>query len=295
MANCLVTKLKESVQNDNLSILGALTMRVNAATSPTDNQRRLQLVVEENETVKITAVGGNFTKDGVSMNNLTIVNADGQVSLYFDNANFKAVIDNKYGIRGISTDPNSILSFDVSELVCPKVSQIALQSQLTKGNINDMNLPALIQTRFTNSTHITGNISAFNTCNSCTSLVLSDCSNISGNIDSVGNLTSLATIAIEGTNVEGTIEGFVAGQVNAGRTSTSNTIICNGFASHCTFGGVIRSGSNRSFLEWNGTSKITLYAGNSTFANCNYIYAKGATAEEIAAWEGTGKTVTVIS
>lgn len=91
------------------------------------------------------------------------------------------------------------------------------------------------------------------------------------------------------------IYDFVTSQVNAGRTTCSSLSIKN-IQNAATFRGmeITCEENTSSFLTWDTSSKITLYMQASTIADCTRIYAYGATAEEIAAWEQAGKTVVVV-
>lgn len=295
MANkCLVTKLNGMVNNDNLPILGALTVKVKSVTSPTDNQRKLTITVAETETVKVKAVGGSFTKNGVSMTELTLNNSDGVVVLYFSNGDYKVNIENKYGILTLQTAENSIISFNLDEFVLPKTLSIVAMSSGNTGSIDNIKLEDSANViSLKDNTNISGNISSLSGYTSLIYLNLRNCAGISGDIESLGGMPSLTTIDIYGTSIGGTIEGFVAAQVAAGRTSVA-PFSANGI-SRCSFGGSTHVDASRANIGWDSASKITIYTGSPIVSECTTIYAKGATAEEIAAWEQAGKTVTVVS
>lgn len=93
----------------------------------------------------------------------------------------------------------------------------------------------------------------------------------------------------------GSIEDFVALQIEAGFTvrNSSNPVETNALSAGVTFGGETHA-AGTGFLTWESESKIIYYRGTS-IADSTEVYAKGATAEEITAWENAGKTVVVIS
>ena len=162
---------------------------------------------------------------------------------------------------------------------------------------NLANMTSLIELTMSNCENVSGDISAFANMRDLTFLLCNGTS-ISGNIESLGNLTSVTEFVLHKTNVTGTVEGFVEGQVAAGRTSCALPIHFHSLTSLAKFGGVKRETDPNIFnyISWESTSKIVVYVGtNSGYNNATTVYAKGATSEEISAWQSAGKTVVVIS
>lgn len=124
---------------------------------------------------------------------------------------------------------------------------------------------------------------------------------IFGSIESLVKLTNLTTLSLAGAYANaftGSIENFVAGQIANGRSQVtiSNKIFCPWILTYATFGGNYYTTMGGHWLTWDSASKITIYySTTSAFDNYSHVYAKGATAEEITAWENAGKIVHIIS
>ena len=127
--------------------------------------------------------------------------------------------------------------------------------------------------------------------------------NISGgHLESLGRNVNINTIVIselrDYSGFNGSVEAFVAAQVAAGRTTCTidNRILCPWLLYVATFGGQKYQLRGYMYLTWDSASKITIYQGGTGgIAAATRVLAKGATQQEIAAWEQAGKTVTVIS
>ena len=298
ITNCLVTKLKATVNNPNLPIYNAIVVDVKEVANPTSDT---QLVLAQGEGVSIEVPSEYPMTD----------------STHFANGTYKAIIRNKYAISGISAFGSS-LTLDINQLNgCTGIIKIqgdatwkgdiknlALLTNLT--NVRLRNSPELIGdiSVFANLTNlenlnlngsgISGNISAFANLTSLTALSFTNCG-VEGNYESLGNLTQLTSLPVlTDTNIHGSFDEFVSRQVTAGRTTyAAGTSSVGSLLTNCTFGGKTRtSGSDWTWPSWNGANKVVVYIGAGNYQNCRTIFEKGATAEEIAAWNAAGKTVT---
>ena len=302
MEKCLLTKLEGVADNDNLHVLGAIDLQVVELSTPT------------NSTQYILATGGTIE-----------VPSEHPISgALLDNGTYKATIADKYHLTQLSIDAAAHFKNEGLEALqyCTgltllgyrrdknKVGDIAYLSNLTlleklylqgtniSGDIANLaNMTSLIELTMSNCENVSGDISAFANMRDLTFLLCNGTS-ISGNIESLGNLTSVTEFVLHKTNVTGTVEGFVEGQVAAGRTSCALPIHFHSLTSLAKFGGVKRETDPNIFnyISWESTSKIVVYVGtNSGYNNATTVYAKGATSEEISAWQSAGKTVVVIS
>jgi hypothetical protein len=89
--------------------------------------------------------------------------------------------------------------------------------------------------------------------------------------------------------LSGSIEDYVSSRIDAGQTSITDRQFVG--INKVTFGTYTFTSEDPTALysiNWTSNSHIWVVVGSK-------IYAKGATAEEISAWEGQGKTVIVIS
>jgi hypothetical protein len=106
-----------------------------------------------------------------------------------------------------------------------------------------------------------------------------------GNLYKLGKMARVDTINTN-DHVNGSIESLVASFVENGRSSgTINTFIAVG-SENVSFGAFYMA---RFKLVWKGVTKIT-----ATNVTGTTVWVKGATAEEIAAWQQAGKTVNIV-
>lgn len=111
MGNCLVTKLKGEVNNDNLPKLGVLKLHVNLIDSPSAVNCRLTLTTNAAINVKVVPGSGN----GYFGTNYSTIesehkteldNISGTVNLYFAEVECDIEITNKYSLTKFDTQWN---------------------------------------------------------------------------------------------------------------------------------------------------------------------------------------------
>ena len=145
-----------------------------------------------------------------------------------------------------------------------------------------------------------GNINVLAERTSLTSFIATNNKSIFGNINSLGVLRSLTILNLAGcteNSFTGSIEEFVATQVNggAGRTEVtySNPMEAPWLVKYAKFGGQYWDQKGLGFLTWaydtSGTTprtKIAFYGGGTSgggISGTNKVYCSGYTAEEVAA------------
>ena len=297
MRNCLVTQLKGDTQNDNLPIFGELVLQAKKITIPDGKVlqgENVMLQFNQTDYLTVSVDGDGYfatSFDGLDdpsqrMTSFTY-NPGTETSittLFFKNDNYNVHFSNKYAIHLIWTycdrsnnkHPETLLDMDLAKL-----------EYMTS-------LKRLILNYSGAKTH--GNILSLASCPNIVDFMMANCPRIEGNITSIANKLKLSSLFIYLTAITGSIEDVVTGQIEQG--VVTGTISARGLASQLTFGGSIQTSDYDSgaVLYWNTASKIYFGLGNSANINsCTTIYAKGATAEEISAWENAGKTVHVIS
>ena len=216
MANdCLVTKLKGVVQNDNLPYLNTVCFDFIAKTGDSDiDDAVLMVVVSSNKTCKIFSVGGTFTVGDQSTPVNEYVASQGSYSTikaYSDGA-FKLYIE-KDAIKGFgaegSTNKTKRYNLDISQLdyadaleiinlkrtevhgeFKPELNQNIRQLHLTNSNFN-INLENI---------QYTSNFEAF---------TVTDCNYIIGNINNLYKNINLTNIDVRACpNIIGQLEEF---------------------------------------------------------------------------------------
>lgn len=106
MENCLVTKLKAVVNNDNLSKFGILTIRTKTLIGTPNISQQCCLVISAKESVTLKVIGGycSTNENNIETDKLTEVTFVNQKILYFKNADYRIEISNKYAITALRVD-----------------------------------------------------------------------------------------------------------------------------------------------------------------------------------------------
>lgn len=343
MGNCLVTKLKASVNNDNLPIFGKITINVVPLSEISDSGQQSIYIEGINFTVEVSG-GGYFSENYADLENpqscLTTwappADEPCGVILYFANvASTIHVTDTitNISVQSINVWNDSIFAVDLKTIAYSQLGSLALWQNSDVSvlkNLPNLNYAYFVKCNgdfgFVRNSPLLETLKAYNATSGL--MLLSDVpdtvttlaaqnigkgdlssltsktgllsielenTDVTGSITDIGGLTSLTSFNLFRTSVTGSIEDFVAAQVNAGRTSFSGEFRCYSALSFLTFGGNTYPDEayQSHFFTWDG-NKIVIYTGDGDKANCPRVYAKGATQQEIDAWEQAGKTVTVI-
>lgn len=118
MGKCLVTKLKEEI--DNINLPNFYTIRGFVSETNTDNADNLYVGFKGNGAINITSRDGGDVSSKVSGNTMRLVlNPFSGNSIHWEikNRTFIADIDNKRAIEYIFTGSACIMSFDMSDFV----------------------------------------------------------------------------------------------------------------------------------------------------------------------------------
>lgn len=281
MNDCLLTQLKASVNNDGLSKLGILTLKVTPQTIANTNQQRFGFRASNGKVVTLKAYGGYFatTPQNIEVDKLTtrvIKTADVDV-LYFKNAEYHLEVENKYGLTILRNagNANSIVSINIDELpYCDELTQLSVNNSQSVGNITSIkNLIGLTILSISN-TNIEGDIANLSSLVSLTELgintpgVYGDCvalknmtslrnlsvrDGVYGNIVNLSKCISLIEGYVNLSMIEGTLESLADGMVSNGRTSGTCVIYGNGII---TYNGTPFTGS-KTITFANGTYSIS--------------------------------------
>lgn len=312
MKNCLKTQLKEVVNNDNLQKLGAFMLLIKNQNVTNDLQRRMLIetgtsgdcviTCEGNGGVATSATGTFYTSYTIPANTVL-----GDLYLFFKNGDYKVYISNKYNITKLSVNAGvgySVINADLNELkynenlktlsfkMCDDV-ELNLDTLADKSQMVSITFDNI----FNKKPH--GNLSDLSGLVNLITLDIPYMDDIVGDIAQLGNLTNLTTMNISTMGIYGTVESFVSAQCNAATPRTSATVRSNNLLRFISFGGnTLSDAIYYEWIEWNTVSKIIVYIGTTSISSkedASIIWAKGATAEEIASWEQAGKTVNVIA
>jgi hypothetical protein len=319
MANCFFKKLKGSVQNDSLVKLGELVIDVVPNISYNEYSSFIYLCVEDNTTVTLSDgayCGTSFeTIESEHLTSISFTAGQGR-QLFFANVAGKIHIPSKYKISQYEDyNGNSIFRINLDNLkYCDELAALQTVSYNTEGSIDsilDKNIPSFVSlsnkvsgsslafnqslTRLTlSSPNIHANTLDISGLSNLTILQLNDCTNIVGDVSNLAQV-GLTRCEIDNTGITGSVEAFITAMVQKGITSkATENFVCSGFLNMLDFGGEKHPQDVFGFLQWNTANKIFIFAGSDDFTTTTKVYAKGASASEIAAWQNAGKEVVVI-
>ena len=213
MANdCLVTKLKGVVQNDNLDKLNIITFTVyagcNFRITPTAN-------ITINSTVGMKCYYGT-SNDGQTVTSTTVQHeAEASIDL---SAGSEVSIESKYSIYNFAARWDPALNINISKLAYSALHYLYAPGSGVTGELSAFKTTPNLTEAFLGSTNISGNLQNLSNCVGLEKIEI-DQTNIGGSITDLGNLINLISINLYRTAVTGSIEELAAAQVSAGRTS----------------------------------------------------------------------------
>lgn len=258
MANdCLVTKLKATVDNSNLKKLGVIKMHVTVSANAIIAMAAESIALAQG--MKLKAYGdGYFTDSTRAINMGKEINFTG--TAYPAAGEYDIEIINKYNVATLSMNNITIKDIDFSDFAYTDLNALAGFSDTA--NVNYNNIPdfnKIIATTLSNrlgklnidnfaentimtqlrfnaanaaSSQVSGNIGALAGKPSMTNFQIKQCIGITGDIAQLGTSTGLTRIEIYRTSVSGSIEGLAAAQVAAGRTSGSLAVFYSAPVTH---------------------------------------------------------------
>lgn len=216
-ANTLVTKLKGSVQNDNLPELGKIIFHAvkNSTIIDADKQQSIMLQFKSggNRIIKVVSPGAvgldPATVDQSTDTELGLGTSYTKVA--FKNENYKITIDSKYLLSSFigRAESNKKNIFDVN------LEQFSGASQLEYLSVS----------RFTN---VTGSVMNLANC-PLIDCAMTDNAGINGDLTAFAKCTGLTALRLAWTSVRGEINDLAAAQVANGRTSGTLLIIPSAF------------------------------------------------------------------
>jgi hypothetical protein len=267
MENCLVTKLKASVQNDDLKVLGAIKIVVDPTEDAWANSRNIHILpLTDVELEAYTSDSYFVNSSGVNIGTtITITTAKDYV--YFSTAGGTYYVKNKYGISRLDATNTSIHPIIIDDFGYN--DGLTRLSGRLSGNLSALAGKTVLNHLVTNNDvkEITGKLDSLADCTAITNLQLTAQNKITpSDIAVLGKLTNLTTLGIGTTNTYGTIESFVARQRGAGRT-TCDGISCNYIGAdnpNLTFNGTHAPITTPLTLSWDAT---TISLGGVTINN----------------------------
>lgn len=207
MGNCLVTKLKGTVQNSDLLRVGELRICVHKIDNPSSETQRINLNFTED--VKLEIIGDGYFTNNTLVNNLgksLAVKANTETLVYVSNGDFEIAILNKYALTKINTRTNKKTAIkDIADLkYSSSLNHLAINSVENVGYFSDIKpLTSLYYLSLSNA-NIKGSLSDLESLTNLGYIIVGDTSNkLTGNVSSLKAMTKLDTLAIINSYVIG--------------------------------------------------------------------------------------------
>jgi len=255
MNDCLVTKLKASINDASLEKLGYAPFE-GAVDVYSDGTTWIDIVFSKPS--KVILEKGSLINSSVAPNgnvyeaqSFTANAQVGQIKINFDKYNIVKINAMVRGYSGKGIDINSLkysTNIDTINNIPSIYGDISALSNLKELQNLSLGMSA------DDSLLLTGNISSLRNLKKVTRLSLDRRTLIEGNIADLGSCTSLEWFQIGGTKIRGTIESFVQAQRLNGRTEGSITTPYLGACRGLTFNGAAITIVGNSKIEWTATT-----------------------------------------
>lgn len=248
MNTCLVTTLKEAVDNDNLLKLGNLPIHIRK-----NKNAVVTLSFKAYGTNSLTIKGDGYFTNSTGTSNLgksLVYQANTDTTAYLSFGEYTVIVPDKYQtiqIQASANGENVAIDLDdcmaMSELtrfdsgmggaegdlsnLKDSVNILTFSSwnqPLVKGNIADVPKDSLFQFIITNNPNVEGDIGVFGEASNLSILRLNGATKISGNISGLSGNTALTTLILSNTAVTGDTSSL-AGLTNLTTFTYTNTAI----------------------------------------------------------------------
>ena len=154
MGTCLVTKLKDIVNDENLSKVNELAIYFDKIDSPSATSQKIQVAFTDKGDARIS--NGNFFTDSMLTNNKgdKISFVDGSLfDVYVNNSKSTLFFSNKYNLKQLFFPANEGITFDVSQLKYSKDFTTLALYYANIQNVNDLkNIPSLYIFKYSGNT-----------------------------------------------------------------------------------------------------------------------------------------------
>ena len=207
MGNCLVTKLKGTVQNSNLLRVGELRICVHKIDNPNGETQRINLNFTED--VKLEIIGDGYFTNATLVSNLgksLTAKANIETLAYVSNGDFEIAILNKYALTKINTRTNKKTAIkDIADLkYSSSLNHLAINSVENVGYLSDIKSLTSLYYLAVSNANIKGSLSDLESLTNLGYIIVGDTSNkLTGNVSSLKAMTKLDTLAIINSYVIG--------------------------------------------------------------------------------------------
>lgn len=299
--NCLVTKLKDTVENSNLPVLNTLIIDVKSNAGYSSNMSSIMFKASEALVIKTTGSGyfattfAGLDDPSERLTELT-VNANTNQRLYFYNGNYQIYVNNKYTLTELTFynsagHASQVFSFDLEDIEYSRGITSIRTYGTAKGDISKLSkMTDLVILNLTLATLTSGNVNSLEALSKLETIQFYGCQNISGSIEYLAK-KNLSVLGIDGTHITSTVENLVSLLVTAQHAAAteSSPVDMSSSIINLTFNGTpLTDIATHAYLTWESTSKIAVLLGNPVGAvNATVVYCMGYTQSEAETnWPG---------
>lgn len=196
MKNCLVQKLKSTMNVDNPQYLGALTIHVKQMVPEVLTQNIVRILAKAGTVIRtvdgssrLAISSSGFSDVPTNLSSYVTIDAHGTRILYFDSsASYDVIFEDKYNIEIFQGDNNTA------------------QERVYNININELPYCSILKDFYLSHNKDTeGDIKSIALLNSLTKLTLHD-TKITGDVYSIKDLTNLTVLNVQSTGIYGEIK-----------------------------------------------------------------------------------------
>lgn len=224
MGQCLVTKLKGVIDNENLSVLGTLVFKTKKITTPTAATQKIIIQVPSKQTCVVSVKGKDMLYDENFANELgKEVSVTNRYFTFCVSNGATVFISNKYALNVINTANSMVLeSFNIDELAYSTgISNITISGSNILGNLKAIKNLSNINTLNLSYCTIAGNLTDLNGgsfLQRISTWRMYGIKGITGNINELDAMPKLTAISFTDStsNISGSIEGFIENQMAKG-------------------------------------------------------------------------------
>lgn len=217
MEKCLVTKLNGVINNDELPVLGCFKVKFDKVNKPTSYTQSIGILTNKPTTLKI--VGEGYFTDSTFTNNVgkeITIGDGGNSKIFVSNDGVTLLVSNKYNITAFKDWEESLnypskrglnKHFNLEDLkYFNSLRVLDFNGQGVSGNISALeNLPIL--QLYLDSKNITGDIKSIGKISTLNLFELRG-SSVTGDISALANLKNLTNFSNYGTVLHGDISAF---------------------------------------------------------------------------------------
>lgn len=260
MGNCLITTLPSSVSDNTLRKFAVLNVKFTNLSFSSS----AVLGVRTKSQMSVTGVSDDlYDQVGVNLGRVVSFGTSAS-STWLCPGSGDVELSNKYDITYLSLPNAYIEPIDVADMqYCNELQTCIVPMKGDLSNLGIMPYVTNLDLRRPNESYdLVGTLSAFANLTSLTTLNLSKNRVITGNIADLGPLTSLTSLSLGDLNaITGTVEGFVAAQRSAGRTTCSSLSVPYIGSTPITFNGSSIVSVSQTTISW---TENTITIGGTT-------------------------------